>query len=365
MIVPFSLSFASVLQRDHLIFVGLTLVALALAAFSLTSYLWSADPFRVFRPMYGQAYGFVVLLAIARSNDRGLLSRAIDAIVIGALISAIIIVVAAYVKPLRSVLYSGDRTAGFFRDSNQLGIVLAMSFPIVLARATMTRRPLLSALLASGIMYLGLTMAGSKTNLVLACLTGSALVLMMLAVRKIFTRAPHIAAIMVIGMSVAAVGAYFGLEVLNPRAHRVLTAFAEGGAAPSLNDRAVIHEISIEDGMAHPWGGVGAGQRAVYGRLTHSHNVLIDYFRCLGVPGLALIMVEIALALWLAIKGLGFALRSTASDRGRIMSAALALSIISYIAANQMSDSFGPSTLPFMWIAIGLLFRLRHELTVK
>lgn len=349
-----------VASSDTKAFWTLVLTACALAGFSLISFAWAEQPFRVFRAAYGQIFGVVVLWLVTRTSDRRMVFDLRDMIVLGALVSSVFVTVGAYLPPLRSLLFSGDRTAGFFREANQFGIVLGMTFPMLVGFVFYRNLKPIFAVGLCVILYMGLAMAGSKTNLVLAALTGLGMVVATMLIRGTFVRKPHLAAITLIGVLGGSVIGYVALEAVNPRAHRVLMAFATKGEAKSIDDRQRIQAYSIEEGKTHPWGGTGAGQRTFAGRVTHSHNVFIDYFRSLGVPGLALVTAQVLGATLLALAGILSAVRARGTpESARILACGAAFSMLSYIAGNQMSDSFGPSTVPFFWLSTAMLFVAR------
>ncbi|TIO48930.1 MAG: O-antigen ligase family protein, partial [Mesorhizobium sp.] len=102
------------------------------------------------------------------------------------------------------------------------------------------------------------------------------------------------------------------LQFLNPRAYKLLSLQLSGGEAHSIVSRQRLWSISIDLGLSHPFMGVGAGQW-VGDIAPHSHNLFIDYFRTLGVPGLALVVIMVLLVVGYLIS----AVLHTLVDRGR------------------------------------------------
>jgi hypothetical protein len=104
--------------------------------------------------------------------------------------------------------------------------------------------------------------------------------------------------------------------------------------------------------------GVGAGQ-PVGDIAPHSHNLFIDAFRTLGVPGVALMSVLVLVVMAYLVSAVLCTLLG--NDRGdhatevNVMVLGTSVSIWNYIIANQMSDSFGPSTAAFFWLPLALL----------
>ena len=121
--------------------------------------------------------------------------------------------------------------------------------------------------------------------------------------------------------------------------------------------------ISIDLGLAHPFTGVGAGQ-PIGDIAPHSHNLFVEYFRTLGVPGVALITVMVLLVLICLINAVMAALiakgRTSVATDTNVMVLGTSVCVLNYLVANQMSDSFGPSTAPFFWIPLALLIAYRN-----
>jgi hypothetical protein len=154
------------------------------------------------------------------------------------------------------------------------------------------------------------------------------------------------------------------LESFNPRAYRLLSVELFGGETHSMISRDQLWSMSIDLGLSHPFMGVGAGQ-PVGDIAPHSHNLFIEYFRTLGVPGGALIAV---MALLVTVYLAGAVVRTLVSrTRGgyaadvNVMVLASSVSVWNYLLANQMSDSFGPSTAAFFWLPLALLMFYRGE----
>jgi O-antigen ligase len=120
-------------------------------------------------------------------------------------------------------------------------------------------------------------------------------------------------------------------------------------AFPSMQGRNAIWQASWQTALANPLLGVGAGTE-VYG-YPHSHNMLLDYFRGMGAPAL---LLAITLLLSTLSRGTNFLLSTwhkrevdRASDT---IVAGMYLGAIFHLAANQLSDSFSPTTAFLFWM---------------
>jgi O-antigen ligase len=166
---------------------------------------------------------------------------------------------------------------------------------------------------------------------------------------------------------VAAAG-FFALVTFNPRAVRILTQFfSEDDEVKSLLSRKAIWDFSFEQFYRYPFFGQGAGQMINLdfgdGPVPHSHNVIIDYMRMLGVPGLVVCLIFLMAAIIALSSTILLAYRARHADHtSRMMTVGLALGGLAYIAANMSSDSFGPSTSPFFWVVTYLALFMRTVL---
>ncbi|MBX9615189.1 MAG: O-antigen ligase family protein [Caulobacteraceae bacterium] len=343
-------------NRSSKLRTALVAVTGIIVAYALISFLWAENPFRVFRVVYGQLFGIVVLGYFAVFSRPALSFKTRNVFVWAALISALIAIGGGYIPALNALLFDEgrDRTAGLFKQANQLGIALSMSLPLFIGYVATKRNSLVIGFIGCVVLFAGLAMSGSKTNLVVGAVATLLTIVSILSTRDLFRRQPHIAIIVMVVACSGSVAGFSVLEVVNPRAHSILTRAAQGGEVQSIQVRDVIYASSIEDGLDHPVGGVGAGQYTNAYNVPHSHNVFLDYFRTLGIPGLALVSTQIGLCLWAAFGSI-FSPRSKGADiDGQILSKSASFSVIAYIASNQISDSFGASTLPLFWICMAL-----------
>ncbi len=93
---------------------------------------------------------------------------------------------------------------------------------------------------------------------------------------------------------------------------------------------------------------VGAGAGKVLMGYPHSHNLVIGYFKGIGLFGALAIAVLCLVILARAGRWTVRMLRcgGDATD-ARILGCYM--SAVVYVLANKMSDSFGPSTIGFLW----------------
>ncbi|MDQ0838832.1 O-antigen ligase family protein [Sphingomonas faeni] len=325
---------------------------------------------RVFRPIYGHASGIAIVLAIfalSRSSQSARRTQILCLVILTLSLSA------TYFLGQRGY---GDRYPGFFKHPNQLGPVASMAglFFVCQALSSPLRKvslPLVGLLVAIYAIFL----SGSKTNLV------SFAVLFLISVPLMaFQRLDPRQALAELSRNISiALGAIIGgaliLPLINARAFTVLdTIFAgdeEVNQYGSVLARKGLWQESWDMALAHPMTGVGAGQLMSDGT-EHAHNVFMDAVRTTGFPGLGLTITFILAVLWYFLGAYGAARQVGRDDSSRLSEEGARgpfigslMALISYIVSNQMSDSFGPSTIPFfyMFLAFSMTYFLPRYYT--
>ncbi|MCR4267849.1 O-antigen ligase [Nitratireductor sp. ZSWI3] len=341
-------------RNDALFMLGLLAVAGLIVLLALLSMLYADNPLRTLRVVFAQIFGFALLPTIAAlaMGPRG--PAEIDGIV-SAFIGMGVVTACLVIAGLGDANFA-DRAAGYFKHANQLGIAMSAVLPLVAARLLLARRHRILLLGCTAAIVLGLVMSGSKTNFVvgtMGLLVFFTLYGVYLAARR---RRPVALLAGLVAIPLTAQATLLTLQAFNPRAYRLLALQFSGGDAHSMVSREQLWAMSIELGLAHPFTGVGAGQ-PIGDIAPHSHNLFVEYFRTMGVPGAALIALMVFLvALYLAAAVLHTLFRGRErTETANVMLLGSAVSAWNYLLANQMSDSFGPSTAPFFWLPLALL----------
>lgn len=264
------------------------------------------------------------------------------------------------------VYYGTDRSYATFKNPNQYGMVLSTTLPLIIAFAVVTSgRMQITAAVSALAMLLGLILSGSKANLLLTA--ANIMVLSMLMVVVYFRgqrRYLALSVVAVLGICTLAAGIW-AMTILNPRAFDLLTAFLDADrSVPSLNSRQHIWAVSWEVFVANPIFGEGAGQTIQVEPdgefFSHSHNILLDYARTLGAPGLTGMALLCGTVVGFAILSiLAIVLLRPGNPGLRCLTIGAALGSINYVAANSSSESFGPSTSVFFWLVL-FLFLFMH-----
>jgi hypothetical protein len=357
-------SYGEAARRLHRTEAALAAAVLAVAGLiivlSLLSTTYADNPIRTGRAVFAQVFGFAIIPAIAAISMRPKGSEAVDRIVTAMIIMSFITSCLVIVG-LGGARFA-DRAEGYFKHSNQLGIALSAGLPLVAAKLTVSRkyRILLVGCLVA--VLLGLVKSGSKTNFVVG-VAGLGAFYGLYSIFLIRRKKNPVSVIFgIVAAPVLFLASLRLLEHLNPRAYGLLFVQLSGGDAHSMISRQRLWSMSIDLGMEHPFLGVGAGQW-IGDIAPHSHNLFIDYFRTLGVPGLGLVtVIALLVTLYLASAVLHTLIgndTSSSATKINVMVLGASVSVWNYLVANQMSDSFGPSTAPFFWLPLALLMFYR------
>ena len=351
-------------------------VVLACAGFlifwSLLSILGADEPMRASRYIATLSAAFAIYFLVRSTVTRARIALYVDVLAVGLAATAAVSLLAYQVDGLRDIIFKGtDRAAGFFKNPNQFGMAISTTIPAVMALllAERQRRPLRAVCLI--LMLLGLVASGSKTNFLLVWASIFAVVCCRAWIFHTGRKRVGMLVLSLFGSLVFAALGVVALTFLNPRALTIMLEFFNGdGEVDSLLTRSYLWSYSIDQFLADPVFGQGAGQRIdIFYReadVSHSHNVLLDYMRTLGAPGLLAVSVMIGAVVIVCLLSIGKALRSSNVAPGpRLICLGLSLNCLSYVAANMSSDSFGPSTSPFFWIFAYLAFASRSLMSPR
>ncbi|NIX78082.1 O-antigen ligase family protein [Microvirga terricola] len=359
-----------VLDRASTRFVAVALASSAFVLFwSNISILNAPEPLRSGRVIVTHFSGAALLVLLYATFTVERARNLVGLLLILASVISALSFVAYFNSTLFAILFADrDRSNGFFKHANQYGMVLSTVAPVGLALALSSQRRLWWLAITAATAF-GFIAAGSKTNLLIFAASSSLLLLFAPlleeeAARSVFNFFRNLG----IGIGVAIIG-FASLISFNPRAVRLLTQFfSDEAEVKSLLSRKALWDYSFEQFYNNPIFGQGAGQMLNVdfgdGPVPHSHNVIIDYMRMLGVPGLAVCLIFLTAAIIVLCSTIMLAYRAkNASHSDRMMAVGLALGGLAYIAANMSSDSFGPSTSPFFWLVTYLALFMRTVLS--
>ncbi len=333
----FLLSFPKILVgrfTTQLYVVIFNLLFLAMSLISILGLLFVFDTGSVLRFMLRYFIVWTLLMSVATySVTYEDISRIFTAFVITGAIVTLVTVLDYYLGVLggSTIEQTRNRRAiAFFQQTNQYGIFLACSLPLI---AT-SRLKTFGKFFVVGVYLVGLIFAGSKTNI---ALSGPVLALMWFARSKISVTS-------IIGLILVSVVAIFThtalfeliseiIALFNPDyAEKLFLALSNPAEAETFLQRLHVWELSIYFGAQHPVTGVGAGQAIHFLPYTHSHNFILHYFFTLGVPGTVIILtIALTLLLW--------PLEPNAKPKVARTHRLIKISSLSFFLGMMMSDS--------------------------
>lgn len=375
MLASLPLWFAAFLNREDAGFLGgagLAAAAVLLCSgflifWSLLSAFQVEDPFRSARQSISLLTAFAIFFLVLGTVTRTRLFRYVTVLCFSLTLTCIITVLALAEPTLQSIVFQGrDRAFGFFKNPNQFGIAISTVLPVAVAMtiAAGKARPVWAGCVL--FLVLGLMASGSKANLLVSAVTLPSCLILFTLVS--YTGRQRVVMVTLTAFSCLLVGTLVVLllSVVNPRALSLLgEVVIEGEATHSLVSRSALWAESMDQLRANPVLGVGAGERI--SGLSHSHNIVLDYARTLGVPGLVVMSIKLVVILATCASTVLIALNSRQAEMSvRHLCIGLAFGPIAYIAANFSSNSLGPTTSPFLYVALflglaarGLLFSRR------
>jgi O-antigen ligase len=331
-----------------------------LCLWSFLSAFQADDPYRVGRPIVGFGIGALIYFAMARVIPADRNDKVIEYLAIGAAASAIISLAANYIGPLGEIVFGErDRAQAFFKHPNQFAIALSAITPVVMAKALSTGRGRVKWVVLLALLMLGFILAGSKANTIVVLISGFLIALFGAITHKSAVRSIGFLLFFTLLGAATMLLAWELILMLNPRMGMLLTTLASGTEIQSMLGRYYIWEVSMYHFYANPLFGQGGGAlldietRDV--DLTHSHNVILDVMRTLGVPGMVAVLIFSAAIVILCLHQLLLAMRLRSVDRfERMKLVGLTLGVFGFFLANMSSDSFGPSTTPIFWMVLAL-----------
>ncbi len=355
--MPFSL-FLYAISRRHAIesFLRLKIEFFLLglmAVLSVLSLVNSNAPFRSFRIIFPSVLPFLLFLhlVVLGSISRERLLWIPRMLVGAAFLFSVFPFLASFVlPPLKSLVFEEYRLKCFFEISIQHSIVLAVTIPLLVAEFVLQKRLFWRGVLAVGLLLLVYTSfrAGSKTAMSVGMLGG----LLTFVVLRMRAQSAGKSLLMFAMLGLAGVFLwFFGLDLaekLEPEIAGKLRSIVEGGVKSyqSVQIRRHLWQVAIEEGKAHWLVGSGAGEIVL--NYPHAHNLVLDYFKGIGLFGALAI---VGLCLTILARG-GFKALDILRGRGGVLDQRIFACYVGaavYVLCNQMSDCFGPSTVGMLW----------------
>jgi hypothetical protein len=317
-----------------------------------SSMLVSDEPHRAFRVILPMTFGICVLIALTGVAPRTARRLVYAMMMSGIAVTAIGLLMMS-VGGLRHIVASGYRFQGFFQNANQPALTIIAFWPIIVSLFLTAQKPAVRALCLAGILVLAgaLVMTGTKTGLGIAFASASFVYLYHSVRTGSLDRSLLSVATGIILIAVSVPASMWVLSWANPVAYSKVNEIIVGGVEDyqSIQSRKLVWDESIRVGMSRPLLGQGAGSMVL--GLTHSHNMILDYFRGMGLFGM---ISAVALLVCSSVRSISFFAATLASGRSSrapdTVILGLYLGALGFLIGNQISDSFSPSTAFAFWM---------------
>jgi O-antigen ligase len=329
-----------------------TLCAGAIGLLAAITTLYSPEPLNAFRVILPMTYAFCALILFSRSSPFETRRLAYAPLLSGVVALAVGLLLVS-TNSGRLTFMRDYRFLGFFENPNQLGIMILGVWPMAIALLLNARKARSRMVSAAGVLVLAgsILMSGTKTALALSFVAGAVMWLYHSSRSGTLGATLVRVALGLVAIALAVPAVLWVLSWASPSFFARVDNILTNGvwAFPSMQGRAAIWKASLEIGLANPLFGAGAGT-GVYG-YAHSHNMMLDYFRGMGVLALS---AAIALIVSVISRGTKFLLSTwhkRETDRASdTIVAGMYVGAIFHLLANQLSDSFSPTTAFLFWM---------------
>jgi O-antigen ligase len=326
-----------------------------LLAAGLLSSLNAQDLFEVMKFEVNYLIGLLIIIILAESlHEKDEIEFILDCLLLGGLVVCVITFFGFFIPALNAIMMNENgRAEGFMLHPNQWGMMLAAIVPAVATRlATNFRR--LDRWIALVILTASIALSGSKANIFIAGFFGPvALVIagtfrqsLLARLRSVFTTA---AAVLIAGL--------IAFTLLQQFAPKSLTKLQDAANNPMEYRTMLSRQDKWAEAftifMKKPLFGIGAGNTRLYLDANHAHNAFVDYLLTMGlfgVTGLTVFLFSIFCLCCYVVR-----LSMQMGTYWHAQSIGLAFGIASFVLSNQLSNSFRGTTLPIMWVLLGLL----------
>lgn len=335
-------------------------LALLMALLSILSLINSSEPFKIFRILFPSILPILLFfqLMALRAESPATLERVPRIfLAIGIIFSFLPFALSLLSDGVSDyVFHAGYRFKGLFENANQFAVVIAVLIPLITCEIAISERPI-SRWLWFGLLicafYL-LARSGSKTSLFITIgYIWLFFIIVHWKTRSFLKNLFLISCIGVLMIGLIAYGIPLARAIDPVFGAKVEAIFAEGiENYASIEKRSYLWAEAWRQGKEHWLIGTGAGEtiRTQVQDTTHAHNLVLDYFRGIGIVGAFAIILLCTRILWRATKkSLELLLARTADQREMRVFACYASAAV-YVLCNQLSNSFGPATIGALWL---------------
>jgi hypothetical protein len=331
-------------------------LALLMGLLSILSVINSSEPIRILRILFPSMLPILLFfqLTALRSISPESVERLPRHFLIAGLAFACLPLFLSFIS---SGIYNytfaeGYRFMGLFDHEAQLSVMVAVMVPLIIGEIAISEKPIVRwlwiALLVA--VFYTLVRVGSKTALFITVGYGSLFYIIAHARFQSFLKNVFLASMVVVLMVVLG---FYGLSIataIDPVLGAKIAAVFNQGVEnyTTIQSRSELWREAWDQGTRHWLIGTGAGEPIL--GAAHAHNLILDYFRGIGIFGALAVGLLCACILWRTIvKTFDVILAKTVSPLDvRILACFTAATV--YVLCNQLSNSFGPATISALWM---------------
>ncbi len=331
-------------------------LALLMGLLSILSVINSSEPIRILRILFPSILPVLLFfqLAALRSISPKSVERLPRDFMIAGFAFACLPLFLSFVSSgvHKYTFEDGYRFMGLFDHEAQLSAMVAVMVPLIITEIAVSRKPFVRWMWITLliVVFYTLTRVGAKTAMFITM--GYAWLFYIIAHLRFQSLLKNVLLASVVLVLMIFLG-FYGLSIataIDPILGAKIAAVFDQGVENygTIQSRSELWREAWEQGTRHWLIGSGAGE-SILG-MQHAHNLILDYFRGIGIFGALAIGLLCCRIVWRTIdKTFDVMLaKSVSSLDVRILGCFSAATV--YVLCNQLSNSFGPATISALWM---------------
>lgn len=331
-------------------------LALVMALLSILSVFNSEDPIRILRILFPSALPLLLFLQlvalkyIAPATVERLPRVFFAAGIVFACLPLLLTLISGGAHDY--FFQDGYRYMGMFDHESQLSVMIAVLVPLAIAEIAIAESPLRrwAWVLLLVLVFYTLVRVGSKTAIFIT-LAYSWLfyILTHLRFQSYLKNVFLISVIAVLMLFTAIYGTSLATAIDPILGAKIAAVFDDGiENYRTIQSRSELWSEALSQGKKHWLVGTGAGEMIL--GMQHAHNLVLDYFRGIGIFGAFAIVLLCLRILWRATGRAFSVLLAEQVTPTELRIFACYASAAVYVICNQLSNSFGPATISALWM---------------
>ena len=331
-------------------------LALLMGLLSILSVINSSEPIRILRILFPSM--LPILLVIQLTALRSISPESVERLprhflMAGFAFACLPLFLSFISGGIHNYTFAGGyRFMALFDHESQLSVMVAVMVPLVIGEIAIAERPtarwLWIALLI--VAFYTLVRVGSKTALFITVGYASLFYIIAHARFQSFLKNVLLASVVLLVMVLLG---FYGLPIataIDPVLGAKIAAIFDQGVEnyATIQSRSELWREAWAQGTRHWFIGTGAGEPIL--GMQHAHNLILDYFRGIGIFGALAVSLLCVRIVWRTIdKTFDVILAKRVSPLDvRILACFTAATV--YVLCNQLSNSFGPATISGLWM---------------